>query len=292
MQKTTERKLSLTPALIALILILVIFGAFYLKRLKKEGNDLEQKLEQANKEKQNETLQIPLISAEDTSKAIRNEKFQLIDIREHDEFVLKHIEASINIPLSHLEEKMHILSKSKTIILIDRQDTSKGRILTQHLTEEGLDVNYLEGGILNYSNSDYDLVTIGNPLIQSDLLKVTSFTAKELIDQVMNGSRLKFVDTRPAVDYALDHLEGSINIPLEKIERKKEKLPIRTFAVFDKDPIRSFQASVRLYDMNIIGVYNCKETFQDIKNTINNLGKEEEGEEVKQEEEAKTNETK
>lgn len=266
---------SFMPALIALVLIVVISGLFYFKRMDKDKKELEKKLAQAEIAKQNDQLQVPTVSPKEVSRRIRDNKYQIVDIRENDEFVLKHIEASINLPLSQLEDKTNILSKDKTIILVDRQETGNGKVLTQHLIDEGLDVEYLEGGILNYSNEGYNLVNIGNPLIQSDLLKVTSYTAKELIDLLLEGSRIKFIDTRSEVDYAIDHLEGSINIPLEDIEKKKDKLPVRTFAVFDKDPIRSFQAAVRLYDMNVIGVYNCKDTYQDLKNVIDNLGKEE-----------------
>ena len=198
-----------------------------------------------------------------------------MDIREENEFILKHIEASINIPLTKLEDKLNLLSKTKTIIIIDRTDSPNGRILTEHLQKEGLTVKYLDGGIINYAHNEFGLVTLGNPLIQSDLLKVTSYTAKEIIEQLLDGSRLKFIDTRSAVDFALDHIDGSINIPLEELEKKKDKLPVRSFIVLDKDPIRSFQAAVRLYDMNVLGVYNCKDTYNDMKDTIANIGKEE-----------------
>lgn len=266
---------SFMPAAIALVLIVAISGLFYFKRMDKDKKELEKRLAQAEAAKQSEQLQVPTVSPKEVSRRIRDNKYQIVDIRENDEFVLKHIEASINVPLSELQDKTNVLSKDKTIVLVDRQETGNGKVLTQHLIDEGLTVEYLEGGILNYANEGYNLINIGNPLIQSDLLKVTSYTAKELIDLLLEGSRIKFIDTRPEIDYAIDHLEGSINIPLEDIEKKKDKLPVRTFAVFDKDPIRSFQAAVRLYDMNVIGVYNCKDTYQDLKNVIDNLGKEE-----------------
>ncbi len=269
-----KQTVSFWPVVIAIVLIATISVLFYLKMLNKNKQSLEKNNALTEQEEKDKTLEVPSISPKDTSKAIRNENFQLIDVREADEFVLKHIEASINIPLSELSEKTQLLSKTKTIILIDRKDSTKGKILTEHLKKEGLDVKYLEGGIVNYSHEGYNLVTIGNPMIQNDLLKVTSYSAEELIDQLLQGNKLKFIDTRPAIDFAIDHLNGSINIPLEDLEKKKDSLPLRTFVVFDKDPIRSFQAAVRLYDMDVIGVYNCKDTYETFKGVVENLGNE------------------
>ncbi len=270
-----KQTLSFWPVIIAIILIIAISIFFYFKRLDKEKRDIEKRDAASEQEKRDENLEVPTISPKDVAKAIRNDNFQLVDMREKDEFVLKHIESSINIPLSELNEKTQLLSKTKTIVLIDRNNSTKGKILSEHLRNEGLEVKYLDGGIVNYSHEGYNLVTIGNPLVQEDLLKVTSYSAKELIDQLMEGSKLKFIDTRPEVDFALDHINGSINVPLEDIEKKKDSLPLRTFVVFDKDPIRSFQAAVRLYDMDIIGVYNCKDSYETFKGVIENLGNEE-----------------
>lgn len=266
---------SAKPLAIAVILIIAISVFFYLKNLDRQKQILKKEQVANEQEKRDENLQVPTISSEETAKAIRNEKFQLVDMREKDEFVLKHIESSINIPLSELESKIQLLSKEKTIIFIDREESRNGKILVEHLDKEGLDIKYLEGGIIRYAHEGFNLVSVGNPLIQEDLLKVSSFSAKELIDKLMNGESLKFIDTRTEVDFAIEHLNGSINIPLEDIEKKKDSLPIRTFVVFDKDPIRSFQAAVRLYEMDVIGVYNCTDDYATFKNIIDNLGNEE-----------------
>lgn len=271
---------SMLPAFIAVTLIIIVFGGFYLKRLNKEKVALEEKLAKTEKIKDEETLEVPTISPKETSRAIRDEKFQFVDIREKDEFVLKHIEGSVNIPLSELEKKINLLSKTKTVVIIDRKASINGKILTEHLDSEGLTVKYLEGGIVNFAHNGYNLVTIGNPLIQSDKLKVTSYSAKEIVDQLLDGSRMLIVDTRSEVEFAMDSIRDSINIPLEDIERKKDKLPVRSFVLLDKDPIRSFQAAVRVHDMDILGAYNCQDTFETFKKVIMDLDS---GEEAKKE---------
>lgn len=262
---------SLFPVFIAIVLIVIVFGGFYLKRLNQEKAKLEKELAKTEKIKEDTTLEISTISPKETSRAIRNESFQLVDIREKDEFILKHIEGSINVPLSALENKINLLSKTKTIVIIDRKESTNGRILAEHLTNEGLAVKYLEGGIINFAHSGYNLVTIGNPLLESDKLKVTSYSAKEIVDQLLGGSRMLIVDTRSEVEFAIDNIRDSINIPLEDIEKKKDKLPIRNFVLLDKDPIRSFQAAVRINDMDILGAYNCQDTFDTFKEVIMNL---------------------
>lgn len=260
--------LNLRPLFISILLIVLIFGSAFMKKTKvKEAKEAEK---QAFLEQEQQILQVETetISPAETERAIRNKKFQIIDIRNENEFQAKHIESSVNIPITNLEEKINSISTKKIIIIIDREDSPAGKILNEHLRNEGLNARYLKGGILSYAKEGRPFVNLGSPMLNNDLLKVTSYSIKELLQQVEEGARFKIVDTRSKLEFSNGHIADSINIPLEDLENQKDKLPIRLFIIVDKDPIRSFQAAVRIYDMDIINAMNCTGTYQGLKNAL------------------------
>ena len=67
-----------------------------------------------------------------------------MDIREHSEYNSKHIESSVNIPLSQIDERINAVSRTKQVIIIDRENNQIGKIFAEHLENEGVDVKYLE----------------------------------------------------------------------------------------------------------------------------------------------------
>jgi rhodanese-related sulfurtransferase len=154
------------------------------------------------------------------------------------------------------------------IIIIDREDSPYGRVLTDHLKKEGLSAKYLEGGIVNYSNNDYPLINTGNPTQPTDLMKVTSINTDQLLEMVFDGTRIVLVDTRPAEAFATGNIRGSINIPLEEVEQRKNDFPTKTIVLYDENTMRSFRAAVRLYDLGFFEVYNCLDDYQTLNRRL------------------------
>jgi len=53
---------------------------------------------------------------------------------------------------------------------------------------------------------------------------------------------------------------------LEELEKRKNDVPVGgNLVVVDQNPIRSFQAAVRLYDMNILGVLCLNEDLNNLR---------------------------
>lgn len=254
--------------LISIFLILLFFGGkAYWKQ--KKNIDLAEKI-QAEKEKETE-IPVEYASPEEVFKSIKNNKVQLLDIRENQEFELKHIETSDNLPISKLKNKeseLDLIKKDKLIIIIDSQEQLEGKILADHLKNQGLRVKYLKGGIINYIRENYPLVNYGNPTQTEDLLKVKSYAAQEVKDNLLKGNLFAFVDTRPPTDFKKDNISGSINIPLEEIEKRKSSLPTGKIMLYDEDPLRSFRAASKLFDMGILSVYNCTDNYTTLKETL------------------------
>jgi rhodanese-related sulfurtransferase len=69
------------------------------------------------------------------------------------------------------------------------------------------------------------------------------------------------LDVRKKEDFSKKHIEGSINLPLELLEKNKQEIPLGKIVIIDENPVRSFQAAVRLYDMNMAGNYCLQESL-------------------------------
>ena len=98
-QPPSANALSLKPVLVGFVLIVIIIAFFiYKKNIKqKEIEDVRVKIQQeAEKE---EIVEVSYASSKETFKAIGNKSYQLVDIRQPEEFELKHIESLISIPL-------------------------------------------------------------------------------------------------------------------------------------------------------------------------------------------------
>lgn len=265
---------SLKPIIIGFALIASIMAFFlYKKNIKeKEIEDVRAKIEQESKKEVG--IEVSYASTKETFKAIRNKSYQLVDIRQPEEFELKHIESSISIPLSSINEEVHLIDQEKIIIIIDRGEGNEGKIFAAHLEKEGAIAKYLEGGIVKYAQEDYSLITKGNPTSNQDLAKVTTLNAQQIGEKIMDGELIAFVDTRQQYLYDQNHITSAINIPLEELERRKRELPTRRIIVYDDNPLRSFRAAVRLYDMGVLGAYNSLDEFQVLKRSFEQPHKE------------------
>lgn len=255
---------SLKPFVIAFVLILVVIGIYIVK-----NNYINKKNPPTIKksEKQSEGLEkidIKLASSEETNKAINNNNYQLIDIRPATLFDFSHIESSINLPLP-ANDYLNIINKDKKIIVIDGQETNEGKLFAEKLSKDEYEVSYLNKGVQNYSQQDYSVISVGDINSDHDKAKVRFVSAKEVQERLKNLEKFSFLDVRIKNDFEQYHIEESANIPLEQLEKNKKIVPTGKIVVVDKNPIRSFQAAVRLYDMHILGVYCLSESLEELE---------------------------
>ncbi len=256
------------PAIVGLFLIILITGYFLTKTflVKKKIENLDKRL--IEKRESDKNLDIKTVSPEQVFQWINKPNIQLIDIRNENEFNKKHIESSINIPLNKLKDNLDKFKKDKHLVIIDKKDSMEGKILVDHFSKEGLNIEYLKGGILKYAQENYSLINEGNINNPADLVKVKTFSAQKIKEELLRGKIFSFVDTRPEYLYNLDKIKGSFNFPLEKIENIKNKLPTHTLLLYDADPVRSWQAGVKLYDMGISNFYVSTDSYKQLKNIL------------------------
>jgi len=269
-KKNILKNLSLfkNPLWLGLFLILAVVGYFLLKSIhtKHELERLERQL--IEKKKNAEQFDIKMVSPLDVFKAINNDSYQLIDLRSSAEFQAKHIESSINIPISTINERVADIKKDKKIIIIDNDNSKKGKILVDHFQKQGLDIYYLEGGILKFAQENYPLITDGNIHNTADKIKANFISAKKVKEEMMKGKIFSFVDTRPVALYQKDHIKGSFSMPLETLEKNKGGMPTHTILLYDSDTTRSFKAGVKLFDMGISNFRTCSDDFQTLKKIL------------------------
>ena len=267
-QKNIKKQSYFNPIIVGVVLITLISSYFLWQTFAEERKikNLEKRLTE-EKEKSGK-ISVELASAEEVYQWIGSENIQLIDIRNSSEYEIKHIESSVNLPLSNLTESLTKINKTKKIVIIDKEDSKEGQILTEHLKNEGLESKYLDGGILNYARQNYPLISTGNPQSITDQIKVSLITASQVKEKMLKGKIFSFIDTRPTGAFNTNNIDGSKNISLELLEQSKHLLPSRTILLYDADPTRSFQAGVKLYDMGISNVYSCSDNYTVLKKAL------------------------
>lgn len=91
------------------------------------------------------------LNTEQLAKKLKNEKINLIDVREPFEFFEGHIKGSINKPMSQLRQWKDELDKNQTYHLICRSGNRSGQV-GNLLAELGHKIYNVEGGILAWEN--------------------------------------------------------------------------------------------------------------------------------------------
>ena len=252
--------------LIGVLLIALIVIFFSIKNNNTDNNLLENENEKITTANYNVTF----IAPKKVFDAIRQDNFLIVDIRSSDDFEGNHIESSINIPLSILTPTNSNLDKNKTLIIIDEEESIDGKEAATKLKDAGFKVSYLQGGLVNYIANNYDLVSFGDITSNQDRAKVNSENLESLGQKLINSEEFIYLDVRSKNDFDKDHFKNAINIPLENLEENKKDIPTGKILVFDEDSRRSFQAAVRLYDMNILSVYYLTNPYSEFKSAIQN----------------------
>ncbi len=255
----------LTALIITIALLILVILIFFTIRKNSKDNDTlrikEEKIEEMN-------YDITYTKPQEIFKAIRINEFLIIDIRNNQNFSDHHIESSINIPLENLTPDHPSLEKDKTLLIVETKESNKGKKITDQLKKVGFKVNYLQGGLYNYLDSGYNLISYGDVTSSEDRAKVNPIELTNLGNRLNQGERFIYLDVRIKNDFEKDHFNNAINIPLENLEKDRKDIPTGKLLIIDENPNRSFQAAVRLNDMNILGTYYLINSYTEFKKTI------------------------
>jgi len=201
----------------------------------------------------------PKISNSELSKKIqRKEKMTLIDIRSETEYASEHLLDSQNIPLADINEALKILDKHATYVLIGSDVISEPVAETLGaLSDSGFEkIYYLEGGFSAWKNSYYPTISEGDPNRFTDQSKVSYIQTDTLKGMIGLEANLAIIDVRKSSQFSEGHLEGSINIFLDDLEKRKSDIPLgKKIILCDNDGLGAFKAAVKLFDMGFFNAF-------------------------------------
>lgn len=263
-----EKNNRLKLIILGLLLIALLSGLFYFKNYLtgKNGKEVTAPRERTMEE----VKPVSSVSPQEVFLSINSEQTQIIDIRPEEDYKLDHIESSINMPLTaeNPELPSQFINKEKKIIIVEELPTTLGEKVVSDLLQKGYQAKYLKDGLAAFRLEDYGLISFGLVDSPKDKAKVNFISTDELINRSKKGEKFVFLDVRHKEDFAQNRIENSINLPLELIEKNKKEIPLGKIILVDENPVRSFQAAVRLFDMNIIGVYCLDEGLSALKEKL------------------------
>lgn len=247
-------------------LIVVVILGFLLKPLISNWRNHAQN---SDEQKANaEILKAPSITADDLFQEIRrNSKIFLVDISSNDDFKRGHIATAANVPEEKLDKNFfkNIGADSTANIIAINQGDDLATLATRvnKIVAEGfVNAKYLRGGIADWKNQGYPIVSSGASDI--DGAKVKKITIEEIKNEAgINPTLLQFLDVRSKGSFAAGHIVGAINIPLAELERRKNEAPAaKKIIIYGADENESFQAAVILFDLNFFNVWQMQGTLE------------------------------
>lgn len=250
-----KNKSHVLAVIVGLVMILAI-GLLVFAKNYKADSEQKKAAEQASDNLKKATK----ITAEDLqNKIVKRETLAIVDIRTSDEYTLEHIRDSKNITIGDFQNLWPSLDKNKTYVIVDDGQAMDGATVASEMTKEGFkNAYYLGGGYIAWKNKNQPTISGGNPLSVADHAKVTYISPEDLnswLSSEEDKKDLLLIDLRDASSFSGGHLENSINIPLNDLERRKGEIPsLKDIVVYGDTDLFGFRGAVQLFDLGYFNV--------------------------------------
>lgn len=247
-KRNQEKKALLIGFALILLVVLIVFTR---PMLKKNG---------ATEDSKNKIIPSAQISFSELQDKMRNKAdLQIIDVRSSDYYEAEHIIDSMNIPLEALREINLGSDFNKLIVILDQgadSNQSRESQAVQIIKGKGFkNVVVFQGGMLSWKSNEGPTISVGDPNSFIDSSKVTFISPEELEKNIGANSFVYILDVRQSSDFSSGHIKNAINIPLDDLEKRKDELSMdKLVVVYAETALESFQAGVRLYDLNFYSV--------------------------------------
>jgi rhodanese-related sulfurtransferase len=158
--------------------------------------------------------------------------FTVVDARTRVEFEENHIAGAINCPASQAAALLPKLVKDKSRQLIFYCNGPKCT-KSQKAARVALSIGY--HNVLEYNEGlpawgKANLPVAGNPM---PAVEMASVSPEDLRARMDSGKGPAVVDVRDAVEFASIRVAGSLNIPLDELEKRAHELPAGELVVMD-----------------------------------------------------------
>lgn len=243
---------------IGFILILVIITwslarPFILRNSQQEKNE--------DKNINEEILKAPTITLKEFSVKMRDkENLFLVDLRNTDEFSKGHLAGATNFPAgANLGEQLKAsgVEKTASIVVVNEGDnvfeTAKA---TNELVSAGfVNAKYLRGGITDWRDEGYTLISEGKSPIDQN--KIKKISIEKIASDLSGGDELiQFIDVRDEGKFRAGHIPRAVSLPLSSLEKDQSAVsPVKKVIIYGEGNEEANQAAVILFDLNFFNVY-------------------------------------
>lgn len=252
-----ENKRDLVAIAIGIALVLAVGTLTVLRNFKES----EQK-KVVQQEQQTDTTRntFPTISAKDLLNKISQKKNTIIiDLRDAESFAYSHILDSYNMQGGSLFVPAEKTKEAPVVIIPSDTQGSETANAISFFNQNGFsDVTVLSGGFSNWENASGPTIGYGDPNSIADQAKV-SYISTEDAKKEIGSERTVFLDIRDKQSFAENHIEKSLNIPFENLEKRRLEIPQnKKLIICGINELQEFQAAVKINDMFMLSPYVLK----------------------------------
>lgn len=194
------------------------------------------------------------------------EKLFIIDIRNHENYLIEHIKNSVNIPIENLIQEYSKINPQKTIIIVGTDYSEKETLseLFDLLTSKGFeDLHVLSGGMSAWKEEFFPTISVGDLNSIEDISKINYLNPLQLDIAIKNDYPTIIIDIRTKNEFAQGHIPKAINIPANELERRSEEIQkTKEIVIYSESELKDFQMAVKMYDLGYYATYILEEGLE------------------------------
>ena len=139
------------------------------------------------------------------------------------------------------------------VIVYAQSDTRSLEVAKNILAQKSFSAFFLQGGFEAWKKNNNQTISQGDPNSFVDQSKITYLSASDLLKFLSaNDPNLVILDVQSEANFARVHLKHALHIPLDQLEKRISEVPrAGIIVVYGETDLMSFQAGVRLSDLNI-----------------------------------------
>ncbi len=187
-------------------------------------------------------------------KIINSEHITFIDIRDQASFDAEHIPHSLHLSEGALNNFSPL--KDELLVIVYTQADSRSLVIAKNiLAQKSFPAFFLQGGFESWKKNNNQTISEGDPNSFVDQSKITYLSPSELVKLLgKNDPNIVILDVQSEQNFARVHIKHALHIPLDQLEKRISEVKVPhagTIVVYGETDIISFQAGVRLADLNI-----------------------------------------